>query len=108
MNINFKRVAFSAMAFVCATVLMNSAAAGGPIGETLKQQVSYADLNLDRPEGVAALYKRVRAAAVDVCAPTESREISLSSTFLPCISAATSRAVAGINNSALTAYSNAR
>jgi UrcA family protein len=107
MNINLKSVAFSAVAFVCATIIMNSAAAGGPIGETLQQKVSYADLNLDRPEAVAALYKRIHAAAVNVCSPIETTEVFLSSKQ-PCIADATSRAIKMVNNPALTAYDNAR
>lgn len=108
MNINLKSAACSAIAFVCASILMNSAAAGGPVGETLKQQVSYADLNLDRPEGVAALYARVHAAAEDVCAPLASRELALSSKLQPCVAEATSRALMRINNPAVTAYSDSR
>jgi UrcA family protein len=108
MNINLKSVAFSAVAFICASLVMNGAAAGGPIGETLKQKVIYSDLNLDRPEGIAALYTRVHAAAAAVCSPTKSREMGLAYTLQPCIADATSRAVMSINNAALTAYSNAR
>lgn len=108
MNINLKSVAFSAVAFVCASIVMNSAAAGGPVGETLKQQVSLADLNLNQPEGVAAAYKRIHSAAVNVCSPIETTEVFLSSKVKPCIADATSRAVKMINNSALTAYENER
>jgi len=108
MNINLKNATFSAVAFVCACLIMNSAAAGGPIGETLKQKVIYSDLNLDRAEGIAALYQRVHAAAARVCSPTESRETGLSYTSQSCIADATSRAVMTINNPALSAYSNAR
>jgi UrcA family protein len=104
MNINLKNATFSAAAFVCACLIMNSAAAGGPIVETLKQKVIYSDLNLDQAEGIAALYQRVHAAAARVCSPVESRETGLS----PCIADATSRAVMTINNPALSAYSNAR
>ena len=108
MNINLKNVAFSAIAFICASVVMNSAAAGGPIGETLKQQVNFADLNLDRAEGIAALYKRVQAAAVKVCEPTAWVDMALSSKLQLCITDATSRAVTAVNNPAFTAYANAR
>jgi UrcA family protein len=108
MNINLKSVAFSAVAFVCATIVMNSAAAGGPVGETLQQKVSFAGLNLDRPEGVAALYKRIHAAAVNVCSPIETTEVYLSSKLKPCIADATSRAIKMVNNPALTAYENGR
>jgi UrcA family protein len=109
MNINLKNVAFSAVAFVCSAIVMNSAAAGGPIGETLKQKVSYSDLNLDRPEGIEALYKRVHSAAANLCAPAGTRDTGgLAYTVQPCIADATSRAVATINNPALTAYSNSR
>jgi UrcA family protein len=108
MSIKLKSVAFSAVAFVCATIVMNSAAAGGFVGETLKQNVSYADLNLNQPEGVATLYKRIHAAAANVCSPLDSRDMSLSSKVQPCIADATSRAIKSVNNPALTAYESAR
>jgi UrcA family protein len=108
MKINLKNVAFSAIAVICTIVVMNSAAAGGPIGETLKQQVNFADLNLNHPEGIAALYKRVHAAAVRVCEPTERDDMAHSSKLQLCIADATSRAVTDVNNPAFTAYANAR
>jgi UrcA family protein len=108
MNINFKGIAFSAIAFVCTGVVMNSAAFGGPIGQTLQQKVSFADLNLDRPEGIAALYKRVHAAAASLCSVTESGGESLAPAKPGCVAASTSQAVAAINNAALTAYANSR
>ncbi len=107
MNINFKNIAFSAIAFVCTSVVMNSAAAGGPIGETLQQKVSFADLNLDRPEGIATLYKRVHTAAAKLCSVTESGGVALAPAMPRCVATATSRAVADINNPALSAYANA-
>ena len=106
MNINLKSVAFSAVALICTSVVMNSAAAGGPVGETLQQRVSYADLNLDSPAGIAALDQRVHVAAVNVCSPTASRDMGLS--YAPCIATATSRAISRINNPALIAYDEAR
>jgi UrcA family protein len=108
MNINFKNIAFSAIAFVCTSVVMNSAAFGGPVGETLKQQVSYADLNLDRPEGIATLYTRVHAAAARVCSVSQSNGMALEPADLDCVVKATSRAITSINKPALTAYRVAR
>jgi UrcA family protein len=108
MNINFKSIAFSAIAFVCTSVVMNSAAFGGPIGQTLNQQVSYADLNLDRPEGIATLYTRIHVAAAKLCSVTEANGAALEPATPSCVAKATSRAVMSINKPALSAYSTAR
>ena len=87
---------------------MHSASGGSVSGEPLKQVVSYGDLDLNQPQGIAALYTRVQAAAVDVCAPLESVDMSRRAHLEPCIAAATSRAVKSVNLPALTAYNDLR
>jgi UrcA family protein len=68
-----------------------------------RQVVRFADLNLDRPEGVATLYARLRIAATKVCDDGEPdwvvRRLSNA-----CALHATERAIADINLPALTSY----
>ena len=104
MNSITTRAFFAAIALFCAGFVMHSAAGGSVSGEALKHVVSYGDLNLNQPQGIAALYTRVQAAAADVCAPLESVDMSRRAHLEPCIAAATSRAVKSVNLPALTAY----
>ena len=108
METNLTRAVFAAVSLICAGFVMNSASGGSFTGEPLKHIVSYGDLNLDQPQGIAALYARVQAAAVDVCAPLESVDMSRRAHLEPCIAAATSRAVKSVNVPALTAYNDMR
>jgi len=50
------------------------AAAADPTSETPTLKVFYGDLNLERPEGAAALYRRLRVAADTVCSPVDSTQ----------------------------------
>ena len=69
MNTYLKRAAFAIIAVAAAGLVMNSASGGFLTGEPLKQVVAYGDLNLQQPEGVTSLYKRLQEAAFNVCAP---------------------------------------
>ena len=106
----FRRSTLLAAAFVAAGMISWTAEATAATTNTevLKEVVTYGDLNLNRPEGVTALYRRVSHAAVAVCTPFESRELTQMSAWKQCVSASISRAVAQINIPALTAYANAR
>jgi UrcA family protein len=67
--------------------------------------VRYADLDLDRPAGVARLYGRIRAAADNVCSPRV-----LTGSYVPqpdyqrCFADAVTQAVARVDRPALSAY----
>jgi UrcA family protein len=84
-------------------------AAGG--GSALAQQptepetkkVTFGDLDVDSPEGAKALYTRLRSAALQVCSPLESRELSRMIAWQTCVSSALSSAVAQINKPKVTA-----
>jgi UrcA family protein len=108
MNSNLTRAFFAALALFCAGFVMHSAAGGAVTGEPLKHVVSYGDLDLNQPEGIVTLYTRVQAAAIDVCAPVESVDMSRRAHLEPCIADATSRAVKSVNVPALTAYNDLR
>jgi UrcA family protein len=108
MDSNLTRAVFAAVSLICAGFVMNSASGGSLTGEPLKHVVSYADLDLSQPQGIATLYTRVQAAAADVCAPLESVDMARRAHLEPCIADATSRAVRSVNVPALTAYNDLR
>jgi UrcA family protein len=94
-------------AALCAGVFGSSTFAAVP-GQTLQQKVSYADLDLTRPEGIAPLYQRIQSAAQNVCAPFESRDLAQRVQWRECVRSSISRAIAEVNVPALTAYADAR
>jgi UrcA family protein len=98
----------TAIAAACMTSFAADATEPASTDEVLKKVVNYGDLNLDRPEGIAALYRRVSNAAARVCAPFESRELSQLSAWRTCVNGSISRAVAKINLASLTAYADDR
>ncbi|HEU4428523.1 MAG TPA: UrcA family protein [Myxococcota bacterium] len=63
--------------------------------------VSTADLNLDHPAGVDALYSRIRGAAREVCRGAEGRGVAMQITWRKCMNEAVDGAVASAHNDAL-------
>jgi UrcA family protein len=107
MNIFNARTAIArtgiAAAFALGTCLIaNTAAAKDP---TLNQvTVSYADLDLSKPAGAQALYKRIRAAASKVCTPRVTiSPIYRGRSFVKCYDEVMASAVAQVNRPVLTA-----
>ena len=72
----------------------------------LSKKVSYADLNLDSPEGAHVLYARLRYAAEEVCEPFDGRELSRRNIWRTCVSHALASAVAQVNKPRVTALHN--
>jgi len=107
---SFHRSAVLAAAVAAAGMMsyVVGATAATSDGEPLKEVVAYRDLNLNRPEGISALYQRVSNAAAQVCHPLQSRELSKMKPWKDCVHGAISRAVTQINVPALTAYADAR
>lgn len=76
-----------------------------PVYEPVSQLVRYSDLNLNSHEGIAQLDQRIEAAARDVCGgDTDSRSLANWSQARTCAKTSASRAVAQIDNAALTAF----
>lgn len=71
-------------------------------------KVQYADLNLDREAGVAALYERLRVAAKRVCSDAVSQLLSSRKSHADCIESAISTAVVQINRPTLSKYAQQR
>jgi UrcA family protein len=77
-----------------------------PAGEDVRRiTVRFDDLNLEQPRGVAALYRRVRHAAEQVCGePQRPGEAIISADWRACVAQAVERAVVAVDRPALTAY----
>jgi UrcA family protein len=101
---------YLATALACSAVFSFQAATAAPQSDdgVIKQTVSYSDLNLQSPAGVAALFHRISRAAEAVCTPFESRELSRQSKWRACFNESISRAVAAVAVPSLTAYADAK
>jgi len=69
-----------------------------------KQTVKFQDLNIDSPNGAAALYDRLHAAAQHVCFADWDRSPAKVQRAEECASEAEARAVSKLNVAELTAY----
>jgi UrcA family protein len=78
-----------------------AAQAAEPSPPATHKVVSFRDLNLDNPEGVAVLYRRIKVAAHEVCADPYRYDMS-ELALRPCIDDAMSRAIAQVNSPLLT------
>jgi len=70
--------------------------------------VRYGDLDLSRPDGVAALYSRIRAASRQVCAAAEGRGVARQAAWNTCRREALDRAVASLGSDAVARVHAAR
>jgi UrcA family protein len=85
----------------------STAQAGEPDTPVAHEVVSFKDLNLNTPAGVAVLYRRIKIAAHDVCADPYRYDLS-EYKLRPCIDDAVSRAIAQVNNPMLTSLYEAK
>lgn len=83
-----------------------AAASKAPAAADVDQTtVHFEDLNIDRPAGTAALYRRIRHAAERVCGdPQQTGSRFLSPSWGSCVAQAVDRAVVALDRPALTAY----
>lgn len=79
-------------------------AMGDMVVSVSREQVRYDDLNLSTNAGVAALYARLRGAALRACSPLDSRQLSLTARYRVCVDDAMSTAVAELNHPRLSQY----
>jgi UrcA family protein len=72
--------------------------------------VKFADLNLSNPEGATALYRRINAAARDVCKSYDIRSgsVRLAGSADPCVRKAIADAVTKVGHPGLFAIYNAK
>jgi UrcA family protein len=99
------RTAWVMVTFAPMVMLYNSARADEAVAT---QVVSFRDLNMNSPEGVAVLYGRIKRAANEVCGNWNNYDLSRLHTLQTCIDGAVSRAVAQVNSPMLTNLYNAK
>jgi len=97
----------------CATVLfasiVSAAAIAGDTDPKPSNAVNFADLNLNSPAGVSALYQRIERAADRVCElPRETHQLKIEFDLKTCKSQATDRAVFQLGLPALSALHRAK
>jgi UrcA family protein len=100
---------------VIATVLFGGVASGFAVlpavadsSDVPQFTVKFADLNISSPQGVAVLYRRIKAAAEMVCSPYDLRGLEFKRPRDKCIDDGILGAVTKVNNSALTAVYSAK
>jgi UrcA family protein len=91
---------------VTAVALVGFAASNAALATDVLEKhvtVTYADLDLNKPAGVDALYARLRSAARAACGDADARDLRAKAQVRECRNEALASAVAGINHAALTA-----
>jgi UrcA family protein len=78
--------------------------------ETVSAVVKYGDLNISNPEGAAALYRRIVAAARNLCGPydVDTRDLVAGARMERCAHKAIADAVTKVGQSELFAVYNAK
>ena len=74
----------------------------------LQQTVKFADLDISRAPGATELYRRIRAAAKNVCAPLDGGGALDTIVFGYCVRKSITEAVTAVNAPALTAVYSAK
>jgi UrcA family protein len=77
------------------------------VDEAPSETVRYHDLNLNSTEGVASLYRRIHAAALDVCEQAEGPQVvnrMFWREWNECVAHAVANAVQAVHNEKLSAY----
>ena len=96
---------FAALAFGCGAVSI-----AGDWSDVPQAVVKFGDLNLSNPQGAAALYDRIAAAAHEVCKPFDVgiRDLALHAQLNACVHKAIADAVTKVGQAELFAIYNAR
>jgi len=91
------------LALIGGALLSSHVLAGEP-SDPPSITVKFADLNLQTPAGVEALYKRIHSAATQVCDWGGSRNLSILAHERKCAAAAETQAIGKVDNAALSAF----
>jgi UrcA family protein len=98
------------VALICSTVLLtfNPPFAAVDNSDVPRVTARFGDLDLSKPRGAETLYRRIRAAAEQVCAPLDDRDLARHMRFNACVENTISTAVANVDRPTLTAYYEAK
>ena len=102
-NLNIK-AAVSGAVFAIVLASLTAPAVAGDSSEIPHRVVKFADLDLTRGAGVAALYARIQWAARQVCEPMIARDLPSEMRARACAAQALDRAVTDVNAPQLTSY----
>ena len=91
------------LALIGGAVLSSNVLAGQP-SDPPSITVKFADLNLETPAGVEALYKRIHSAAFRVCDSGVERNLLILTSDRKCAAAAETQAIEKVHNAALSAF----
>ncbi len=93
-----RNLQFAAVHIAMAVAALSSAAMAATSDDNPKLTVSFSDLNLRDPAGVATLYRRVHAAAETVCGKgsVDLRQLEQSARYRACVNTAVDGAVAAV------------
>jgi UrcA family protein len=97
-------VAVAALAALTVSFFPEIARAGDYSQDAPSVTLQYRNTDLDYPEGIASLYRRIRAAATNVCSPLESSMLERKILWNECFNNAVANAVNAVHNQALSAY----
>jgi UrcA family protein len=104
----FHRINLRAAALLVMPALFAHSALAAPrVDEAPSEIVRYHDLNLNSPEGVAGLYRRIQGAGADVCHSVEGSAFVnrlFWTEWNDCVSHAVANAVKAVHNDSLSAY----
>jgi UrcA family protein len=97
----------TALLMIPALLVAQSTLAAARVDEVPSKTVQYHDLNLNSPEGIASLYERINAAALDVCKSAEGPWRHGLKSWIEwdwCVNHAVANAVLSVRNDKLSAY----
>ena len=86
----------------------STAAIGKITDDPPSLKVRFSDLNIEAPEGTQVLYRRIRAAAIQVCKKQNTMDLALRNMYGNCVVTAIANAVNDVHSGALTALYEAK
>jgi UrcA family protein len=101
------RPLLAALLMIPALLAAQPSLAAARVDEAPSKTVRYHDLNLNSPEGIASLYERIQAAALDVCKSAEGpwrHGLESRNEWNQCVNHAVADAVRSVHNEKLSAY----
>jgi UrcA family protein len=102
--VDARALTLAALATMCLAVAATTVRAADVSSDSVPMKtVTYGDLNLANPQGVERLYRRIVGAAQQVCNALNGRSFEEKQQFSICTSQSIARAVAAVDQPALTA-----
>jgi UrcA family protein len=102
----FRSLPFALITFGGVIANPHNVARAGSLSRNIPASVtvSFADLDLTKPQGTAILYRRIRNAAQAVCGPVDIALQEERAYWTRCVDESIANAVAKVGNTSLTAY----